>query len=602
MKNYSKIKVVLAFLIGLSALYYVFHLSERALNKFVVDTKIAAQEYALSETFSKADSMWKEAEISQKAYLLTAKSRHLIPYNQNKKKIWEQILFLKNSGDQRLTENILKYEQLLKLKFYNMDLAIKKRDLSLEDSLQVMFTGQGREISALLEKKYVEILNDIEAHIADKVAQARESSQKVQAQLQNASFVGILIFIVGMIIIFLDVIKRERYQRELQKARMEALRASHFKSNFLASTSHEIRTPLNSMIGMADLLDQTELNHEQKDLVRTFKRSGESLLKIVNDILDLSKIEAGELSIEKIEFSLDLLLQDLNNIFKLKAKEKNVELIFDNQMGKNIYLQGDPTRIQQVLVNLVGNALKFTHEGSVTVVVKSKSNKVYFSVIDTGIGIPKDRIQEIFSAYQQADSSITRKYGGTGLGLSITKKIIKIMGGNIRATSEVNKGSQFSFYLPLPYKVGPAPDITPATVQDITMNIQDKTILVADDVTENRDLIALFLRKYNPKLVFATNGLEAVNLFKNEHIDLILMDVQMPELNGLEATKQIREIEKIEKRIKIPIVALTAQVFQKEIEVCLNAGCDAHAIKPIKREVLLSLIKKYLEARMKQAA
>lgn len=594
MKHYSKIKITLGLIIGLVTLYYAFSHSYQSLNRYVLDSKIVSKEYEFSIRFAEVARMWKQAEISELNYLLTQKDRHLEPYNKYKVEIWKHLAKLTASDNPSLNYKMHDYEQLLKYKFFTMDQALQRRGLSLEDSLQIVFTGEGKEASKKLEAKNDEVIIEMENEIQKKIDQAKASSLIAKRKLIHANIVGVLLFILGMVIILMDVVKRQRYETELDKARAEAIKASHFKSNFLASTSHEIRTPLNSMIGMTDLLEDTNLDAEQKHLVETFKRSGESLLRIVNDILDLSKIEAGELSFEKIEFSLSLLLQDIHSIFKPKAEQKGLDIKIENNIGENIYLIGDPTRTQQILMNLVGNAIKFTSRGYIKIIVKSKGEKIYFSIIDTGIGIPVEKIKEIFIPYRQAESSTTRKFGGTGLGLSITKKIVRLMGGNIRVTSKLNEGSCFSFHLPVQVKQGQS-HLKPSKESDhIQMDLSNVRILVTDDVADNRDLIFMFLNKLNPTLLFAKNGIEAIETFKTEDLDLILMDVQMPEMNGLEATKQIRSIEKISGKNRTPIIALTAQAYQKEIDICLEVGCDLHITKPIKKEKLIAEIQKFV--------
>ena len=528
--------------------------------------------------------------------------------------------------------------------------------------------------------------------------------------------------------------------RELGVTRDAAIKASTVKTEFLASMSHEIRTPLNAIIGMGELLSETPLTRVQKRYVGVFKKAGEALLALVNDILDLSKIEAEQLVLEKIPFNLRTLIEETADIHALRADEKNLELLCHIGMDVPAQVKGDAARLRQVLLNLVGNAIKFTHKGEVVVKVSSNPDlsdpyRLLFSVEDTGIGIPADKIDTIFESFSQADSSTTRQYGGTGLGLTISKRLVELMGGWIRAESVAGKGSVFSFAISL----GSASESQDRMATDVSFNLKgvrvliiddnstnrlilrealsaqgalvseapggaegiqvfreasrmgqdyavvitdchmpevdgfavvealrsaggscksilmvsssqlssdmstasalgigaylikpvksvelikainvamlktlDETqdrivttplpercaenlpILLVEDTPDNRLLIKAYLRKTPYKIEEAENGSVALQKFKTHAYGLVLMDIQMPVMDGHQATRAMREWETEQGRDPTPIIALTAHATKQEMDKSAAAGCTAHLIKPIKKETLLQVVQKYL--------
>jgi two-component system, sensor histidine kinase and response regulator len=513
----------------------------------------------------------------------------------------------------------------------------------------------------------------------------------------------------------------------------KARKASAAKSEFLANMSHEIRTPMNAIIGMAELLNETDLTSRQRHYVSMFQSAGENLLNIINDILDISKVEAGHLELEQTGFNLSELVVSTCDIISERAMNKGIEFRITNGKDLPEYVIGDPARIRQVLVNLVGNAIKFTKKGSITVkfeLVETRPGDfttdpptavVRFSVIDTGIGIPENKIPIIFDNFTQSSSSTTREYGGTGLGLAISKRLVTLMGGEISVTSREGEGSCFTFTVPLdvaeapdpgsrnepadikganilvvddnaanreilretlssagalvteadngltgieiferarsmgnPFELivldGRLPDITGSEVaervrQDKLLNTaclllssdpqkedftifrelglptplvkpvkrqalleavslalaakrtpggspnEKRTILIAEDNPDNQVLISAFLSESPHEVDMAVNGSEAVEKFTNRNYDLVLMDIQMPIMDGYEATRRIRSYEKEENAVRTPILALTAHATTEERQKCLDAGCDGHLTKPIKKSKLLEAIR-----------
>ncbi|MDP2828971.1 MAG: PAS domain S-box protein [Sulfuricellaceae bacterium] len=405
--------------------------------------------------------------------------------------------------------------------------------------------------------------------------------------------------IAGLIGIISDVTEAKRSAAELEKARDAAEAANRAKSDFLANMSHEIRTPMNGIIGMTDMTLDTELTATQREYLGLVKTSAHSLLTIINDILDFSKIEAGKLEIESIPFDLGIILDEITRTLSLRATEKGVSLSCTTNQALTTQLEGDPVRLRQILLNLVGNAIKFTAHGEIEIRADSDSPHedvipVHISVRDTGIGIPEDKIEGIFSAFSQADSSITRKFGGTGLGLSITRQLVAMMGGQLWVESQPGVGSTFHFTARfkaarerLETNADPG-EQAPAT--PVGLNI-----LLAEDNPINQKLAVTLLSKAGHQVSVANNGLEAIEQIRNTNFDLVLMDMQMPEMGGIEATLLIREHETILGG-HVPIIALTANAMQGDQERCLSAGMDAYLSKPIQKEELFRLIARTMDS------
>jgi signal transduction histidine kinase/CheY-like chemotaxis protein len=398
--------------------------------------------------------------------------------------------------------------------------------------------------------------------------------------------------------------KVEQRTAELNAARIEADRASRAKSHFLANMSHEIRTPMTAILGYTDLLldGEVEIPQEARRRLDVVKRNGTHLLEILNDILDISKIEAGRFEMEQLPTDPGQIVAEVASLLRVRAEQKGLRLVVRYRTPIPTEVVSDPTRLRQVLVNLVGNAIKFTPSGRVQIDIGYEPDEqtLTFRVQDTGIGIPPHKHETLFRAFEQADSSTSRQFGGTGLGLAITKRLSALLGGDCTAASRVGQGSTFTFTCHAPMAEGAsqselageaerksrADDETPIT------SPLEARILLAEDGPDNQQLISLLLRKAGAEVEVVENGQHALERLQAESFDLVLMDMAMPVMDGYEATRLVREIG-----LKLPIVALTAHAMHGERERCLRAGCTEYLTKPVNREHLIATIRDLLAKR-----
>lgn len=396
-----------------------------------------------------------------------------------------------------------------------------------------------------------------------------------------------------------DITERKQFESTLISARDAAEAANRAKSEFLANMSHELRTPMNGVLGMCSLLIESELSDEQSETAGLIHSSAENLLDMLNDILDISKVEAGDLELEDAPFDMRICLEDAVQLYSSIAQEKGLRLTFTYDEATPPCVMGDAGRVQQVLCNLIGNAIKFTETGGISLAVKMQGDHMRIAVNDTGIGIPENKLDSIFNKFEQADSSVTRKYGGTGLGLAITRQLVELMEGRIEVHSTLGKGSEFAFMLPVrlsPHGAIPVNQRVAVVPQRETAYTIPPAarILAVDDHPINTLFIKRLLKKMGAvQLDTAANGLEALECMDKAAYDLVLLDCQMPELDGYAVTARIRERERHTGQ-HLPIVAMTANAMVGDREKCLKAGMDDYISKPIAPNALADILQRWL--------
>lgn len=465
--------------------------------------------------------------------------------------------------------------------------------LALRDHLEAQNADAAARFNAGVRELRASLEADLDAAEERVAAKTREAELiKRRADLQRA-----LLALVGMIVVAacVTLIYMRNYAKSLAAARASAEAANQSKSEFLASMSHELRTPLNGVLGMAQILHMSLRDGAQRDQVKTILDSGRTLTAILNDILDLSKIEAGKLDISPIDDDLPHALRRIVHLFEPQAREKGLALTLSIDDRAPRWMRFDPLRVRQCVANLVSNAVKFTDKGRVDIEIGATETAAGFDVVitvrDTGVGMDEATLAKLFTPFTQADATVTRRFGGTGLGLTITRRLARMMGGDVVARSAPGLGTTMTLSLATEKAAEAprerAPD-DPSDRRGAGAVLQGKTVLIVDDIAVNRQVAALFLAPFGAKIIHAASGAEALAVVEREAIDAILMDVQMPEMDGYETTRRIRALGG--RAGAAPIIALTAEAMEGDREKCLAAGMDDYAPKPLDARSLLAAI------------
>jgi len=470
------------------------------------------------------------------------------------------------------------------------------RQLKEQSEKELRLLESDKRITAEMEGLIQKLESDEQARLIQKAVDSKNSAAAAATSIRQIMLAGLLLIVLLLVFVLRDIEISNKRRKELIEAKKQAEKLARAKEEFMSTMSHEIRTPLTSVIGFSEKLRQTRLDESQHRYMKAITGSSEHLLSIVNDVLDFTRVDSGKLKFDNIPFRAADIFSEVFDSLIWKAHEKNIELNLFIQPIATLQLHGDPVRLRQILFNLAGNAIKFTQKGTVditaTFVDENEKAVLLFKISDTGIGIPADRLHAIFNEFEQAESSTERKYGGSGLGLSISKRIVEQQGGEIKVESNPGLGSVFSIRIPYshgflePRETSYTEDIAPEPLEGLT-------ILLAEDDPMIRELQSHSLETLGAKVLVAENGKQALEVFRDNPVSLILMDIQMPELTGPEALKIIRTEFPGDKK-NVPVIAMTANVLQHDLKRWMEQGMNDFITKPFRESELVEKIGKLL--------
>ncbi len=598
MNNKRFIHLVLtAFLAGTLLLIFIQYNTSKNVEQLITGNKKLLKELQTGNQLRvlERDIIWVESRI--RAAIATDDTSHIEGVDAKIAEVVSYVDTLKRiNTDSSTLKDINRLEYLAGQKL------IAKQQLMHE----FFRTGRMDDTSLIANPRAREISNEISA-VTRRIYDSRQSimtslSNSISdnsRRARNWGFVLIGVILVTAAGLLWFILNRLQHQQQLIKkldrSEKKVRETARIKENFMTNMSHEIRTPLNAILGFTNLLKTRQLDNTATGFVGSIQKAGENLLTIINDILDLSKIEAGMVRIEANPFSVRGLLHSIQTLFSEKVKEKGLQMTGAIEPSVPDTLIGDATRLTQVLVNLIGNALKFTEKGGISIRIYNKSSdqqhiQLGISISDTGIGIEPQKLGAIFDRFHQAEDSITRKYGGTGLGLSIVKDLVLLQGGDISVESEAGKGTTFHFFIPYTIATRQVPVPEAVDISQFRLKGQRSVkILVVDDNEMNRSLMEHLFNEWGLAFDMAGNGLEALGRLQQNAYNLVLMDIQMPEMDGYTATRRIRT----ELRSQVPVIAMTAHALAGEREKCLSSGMNEYISKPINERELYELINRF---------
>jgi len=583
------------FLAGILIIVFLQVVSGHNTNRIITGNRELLDELSLQKEIRKLEADVLTIESDIRGAVITRDSSHLTNV-QNKIRIVEAgLLALQQNIDRRSSADLQKLTSLVKAKIdFSYRILDALHNKGKEAAEEVINTNRGKDIrdSIAMLTSRIDSVRQVELH------SIHGSLEVTGRQARIWGFVFSVFALLLVVFAFFYILNKGRQQTRMIAALNEAEKrnreAALLKEQFMANMSHEIRTPINAILGFTNLLKRTKLEPEQAQFVKNIHSSGENLLVLINDILDLSKIEAGMISFEKQEFSLRSLVSSVMAMFSEKIRQKKLKMSSAIEDAVPDHLCGDPVRLTQILTNLLSNAVKFTERGEVRLQVGQVTQtgnkcRVRFTIADTGIGISPDKQKTIFERFQQADAETTRRYGGTGLGLSIVRELVERQHGSIHLESEPGRGS--SFAVEIEYEVlQQKENFNQASVaEEVEARLGRIRVLIAEDNAMNQQLIEFLMRKWNVDYQLVSNGKEVVEAVWKQQFSLVLMDIQMPEMDGYTATEIIRK----EIGSDIPIIAMTAHAMAGEREKCIRLGMNDYISKPLKEELLYNLINQY---------
>ena len=600
LKADTKAKVAISLLLGLAIMISVQLLSRRGIKDLVVANNQMVESFQAAKLLEGFKVAVVSFENVVRGYFITGDSTYIQNLNAGIVTAQTYLSDLKKELDQEeFSKDLQTLDHLLHAKVIFSQHVIEAYNEGGQGKAQALYDTQlGKTLQDSIELVADNLLIIEDQQIGQSILENETQARRVLRLQSTGNILVGLITALAIFFLFRDLKKRDNLLNALHKAKEEAEHNKLLEEQFMANMSHEIRTPLNAILGFSNLLSRTHLSPKQVEFTNTIRQSSENLLVIVNDILDFSKIEEGMMHLENIPFRVRDIAHALERMFLPRIEEKGINLFI--KVGNDVpdFMQGDPTRLLQILANLTNNAMKFTEEGKITIdirVVQELGTRLFLEIVvrDTGIGIPKEKMNEIFLRFHQAEADTTRRYGGTGLGLSIVKRLVELQGGSIKADSKEGEGTSFTVVLPFQIVTAPPAEASgphvPKPLISTASGASQVRLLIAEDNLLNQRLLQLLLAEWGITFEIVPNGIEALAALRRQPFDLVLMDIQMPEMDGYTATALIRQ----EWGGSIPVIAMTAHAMASEREKCLSYGMNDFLSKPIQENDLHDMIARW---------